>query len=103
MLSDACAEFLADLENSLTEPKMLVRRLLVELKRYETESYGYARGEIPTLQTACEAVLAAHPRGNWRRRRLGSIARLVILAEQVRAYHDTPHPTAAAWRGEEQT
>ena len=50
MLSDACAEFLADLENSLTEPKMLVRRLLVELKRYEPESYGYARGEIPTCR-----------------------------------------------------
>ena len=103
MLSDACAEFLADLENSLTEPKMLVRRLLVELKRYETESHGYAHGEIPTLQTACEAVLAAHPGGNWRRRRLGSIVKLVILAEQVRAYHDTPHPRNAAWLGSEQT
>ena|SRR5256885_7920844 len=78
-------------------------RLLVELKRYETESYGYALGEIPTLQTACDAVLATHPAGNWRRARLGSIVKLVILAEQVRAYHDTPHPRNAAWLGLEQT
>ena len=100
-VSDACADFLEDLANSLTEPKVLVRRLLVEVERYK--SHGYAHGEIPTLRTTCEAVLAAHPAGNWRRRRLGSIVGLVILAEQVRAYHDTPHPRNAAWLGSEQT
>ena len=100
-VSDACADFLEDLANSLTEPKVLVRRLLVEVERYK--SHGYAHGEIQTLQTACEAVLTAHPAGNWRRARLGSIVRLAILAEQVRAYHDTPHPTNAAWLGSEQT
>ena len=100
-VSDACADFLEDLANSLTEPKVLVRRLLVEVERYK--SHGYAHGGIQTLQTACEAVLTAHPAGNWRRVRLGSIVRLAILAEQVRAYHDTPHPTNAAWLGSEQT
>ena len=100
-VSDACADFLEDLANSLTEPKVLVRRLLVEVERYK--SHGYAHGEIQMLQMACEAVLAAHPGGNWRRARLGSIVGLVILAEQVRAYHDTPHPTNAAWLGSEQT
>ena len=100
-VSDACADFLEDLANSLTEPKVLVRRLLVEVERYK--SHGYAHGEIQMLQTACEVVLAAHPAGNWRRARLGSIVGLVILAEQVRAYHDTPHPTNAAWLGSEQT
>ena len=78
-----------------------VRRLLVEVERYK--SHGYAHGEIQMLQMACEAVLAAHPGGNWRRARLGSIVGLVILAEQVRAYHDTPHPRNAAWLGSEQT
>ena len=91
-VSDACADFLEDLANSLTEPKVLVRRLLVEVERYK--SHGYAHGEIQTLQTACEAVLTAHPAGNWRRARLGSIVRLVILAEQVRAYHDAVVVTA---------
>ena len=56
----------------LTEPKVLVRRLLVEVERYK--SHGYAHGEIQMLQMACEAVLAAHPGGNWRRARLGSLS-----------------------------
>ena len=95
-LSDASAEFLEDLANSLTEPKALVRRLRDELSRYETESHSYAHGEIQMLQTACEAALATHPGGNWRRARLGSVVGLVILAEQVRASHDTPNPISAA-------
>src|SRR5438105_11713112 len=93
-VSHACADFLEDLANSLTEPKVLVRRLLVEVERYK--SHGYAHGEIQMLQTACEAALAAHPGGNWRRLRLGSIVRLVTLAEQVRAYHDSPLPAPQA-------
>src|SRR5436190_18330044 len=101
-VSDACADFLEDLANSLTEPKVIVRRLMVELKRYKS---GYAHGEIQMLQTACEAVLTAHPGGNWRRARLGSIVRLAILAEQVCAYHDTPpsHRANVAWFRSEQT
>ena len=94
MLSDACGDFLEELANSLTEPKVLVRRLLVELDRYKSRSY--AHGEIQKLQTACEAALATHPGGNWRRARLGSVVGLVILAEQVRASHDTPNPISAA-------
>ena len=100
-LSDACAEFLEELANSLTEPKVLVRRLLFDVERCKGDGYVY--GEIEMLQAACAAVLTAHPGGNWRRARLGSIAKLVTLAEQVRAYHDTPHPRNAAWLGSEQT
>jgi hypothetical protein len=100
-LSDVCADFLEELADSIIEPKVLVRRLLIEVERYNTQ--GYSLGEVETLRQACRAVLAAHPGGNWRRLRLGSIVRLAILAEQVRAYHDTTQPASAAWLNTEQT
>jgi hypothetical protein len=90
-LSDACAEFIeAPVEGELSH-KPAVKWLAAEVESYDGEPWGYDRGEIEKLRDACATVLeipsgATASRSAW----LGALVRLVVLAEQVRAYHDTP-------------
>jgi hypothetical protein len=94
-LSDACGDFLSMLSEGNGAPKDAVRWLVKEVNGYDGEPWNYDRGEIPALREACNDFLAS-PAGASASRAvwLGALVRLVVLAEQTRAYHDTP-PDAA--------
>lgn len=88
-LSDAYADFLTALCDGEGSPKELVRELVKENDGYDGEPCD--EREITALREACRAFLAIpagvnSPRKLW----LAALVRLVMLAEQTRAYHDTP-------------
>ena len=103
-LSDACAEFLEDLSSGSVNAKDAVKQLATAVERYGTAPWDYDLGEIAALREACTAVLAMPTGANASRARwLGAIVKLVVLAERVRAYHDTPSSAWAAQSNSDQT
>jgi hypothetical protein len=86
-LSDACGDFIAALSEGTAPHKELIKKLHKEVFTYASD--GDSRGEFLALETACLQAWGA-PSSNTASRKawLAPLIRLVVLAEQIRAFHD---------------
>ena len=88
-LSDACSEFLDALASGSADHEAVIKQLAAEIERYDD---GKSYWGLAELREGCAAVLATPSATNLRAVWLAALVRLVVLAEQVRAYHDQPPP-----------